>query len=176
VAYAAESSVPIPVEAYTSEGTVRGIVATSGHIRDVVEKETRLTIERAAWSDGRNGGSATIEVDDLLIIPLSDDPSLPVHATWHPLVLEVGPYLVTGEMPTLPGFDPDRALARPTGSFVMLRTVEVLDGETAQPIAAHVAALVNRYAVERFEADLMLGYFFPGAHFDAPPVEAPAEG
>jgi len=167
--------VPIPVEAYTNEGMVRGIVTASGHIRDIVETETRLTIERAAWSDGRNGGSATIEVDDLFIIPLTDDPSLPVHATWHPLILEVGPYLVTGEMPTLPGFDPDRALARPSGNFVMLRTVEVLDGETAAPIAAHVAALVNRYAVERFESTMMLGFFFPGAHFDAPAKDSPED-
>jgi hypothetical protein len=167
--------VPIPVEAYTNEGAVRGIVAASGHIRDVVETETRLTIERATWSDGRAAGSTNIEIDDLLIVPLVDDPSLPVHATWHPLRLEVGPYVVTGEMPTLPGFDPDRALARPTGSFVMLRTVEVLDRQTGEPIAAHVAALVNRYAVERFEAGLMLGFFFPGAHFDAPPAEESAE-
>ena len=162
---------PIAVEAYTNEGAVRGVVAASGNIRDVVETETRLTIERASWSNGRDGGPATIEVDDLLIIPLRDDPNLPVHATWHPLRLEVGPYLVTGEMPTLPGFDPEKALARPTGSFVMLRTVEILDGATAEPISAHVAALVNRYAVERFEAGIMLGFFFPGAHFDAPPSD-----
>ncbi len=167
---------PIAVQAYTNEGTVRGVVAAYGHIRDIVETETRLTIERAAWSDGRNGNSATIEVDDLLIIPLIDDPSLPVHATWHALRLEVGPYLVTGEMPTLPGFDPDRALARPSGNFVMLRTVEVLDGQTERPIAAHVAALVNRYAVEQFEAGLMLGFFFPGAHFNSPSVETTADG
>lgn len=166
---------PIAVEAYTSAGEVRGIVAASGHIRDVVETETRLTIERATWSDGRNGGSTVLEMDDVLIVPLLDDPSLPVHATWHPLRLEVGPYLVTGEMPTLPGFDPEKALARPTGSFVMLRTVEVLDGQTAEPIGAHVAALVNRYAVERFEAGLMLGFFFPGAHYEATQSEEPAE-
>lgn len=167
---------PIAVEAYTSEGVVRGFTAASGHIRDTLEAVTRLTIEQAAGADGRPLGTITLEVDDILIVPILDDPSLPVHATWHPLRLDVGPYVVTGEMPTLPGFDPGRALLRPTGSFVMLRTVEVLDLGTDLPIAAHTAALVNRYAVERFEAGLMLAFFFPGAHFDTVEAEAPVEG
>ena len=47
--------------------------------------------------------------------------------------------------------------------FVVLRDAE-LGSETAtsgRPIG-HVV-LVNRYAVERVEADLMLGFYFPGA-------------
>ena len=32
--------------------------------------------------------------------------------------LVVGPYIVAGELPTLPGFDPGRALTRPSGEFV----------------------------------------------------------
>ena len=36
-------------------------------------------------------------------------------------------------------------------------------------IGAH--ALVNRYGVERVEADLMLGFFFPGAAMDDLPDE-----
>ena len=65
-------------------------------------------------------------------------------------------------MPTLPGFDPGRALARPTGEFVLLRTSGVgprRPGRRRHP----AAALVNRYAVDRVAADLMLGFFFPGA-------------
>lgn len=163
---------PVPIEAYTSGGVIRGTVAGSGPLRDIVETETRLTIERASWNGGPPSADLVVEVDDLLVLSILEDPSLPVHATWHALRLEVGPYVVSGEMPTLPGFDPERALARPTGSFVPLRTVEVADRATGEPLAAHVAALVNRYGVERFEAGMMLGFFFPGAHFDAPATEA----
>ena len=34
------------------------------------------------------------------------------------------------------------------------------------PIGKH--ALINRYGVERVEADIMLGFFFPGAAMAAP--------
>ena len=67
-------------------------------------------------------------------------------------------------MPTMPGFDPGRALARPTGEFVLLRDVSIgLVGEADGPDMSRAMALVNRYMVERVEADLMLGFFFPGA-------------
>ncbi len=45
---------------------------------------------------------------------------MPVHPAWHDVILRAGPYLITGQMPTMPGFDPARALARPTGTFVLL--------------------------------------------------------
>jgi hypothetical protein len=67
-------------------------------------------------------------------------------------------------MPTMPGFDPGRALARPTGEFVLLRDarIRLLDRDDAGEATA-AELLVNRYAVDRVEADLMLGFFFPGA-------------
>ena len=40
--------------------------------------------------------------------------------------------------------------------------------------AVHDHALVNRYAVDEVSADLMLGFFFPGAHY--PPGADPATG
>ena len=64
----------------------------------------------------------------------------------------------------MPGFDPGRALARPTGEFVLLRDarlalIDLPDaGEASAP-----EVLVNRYTVDRVEADMMLGFFFPGA-------------
>ena len=108
----------------------------------------------------------TIPIDDVLIAVADDDPSVPVHAAWHGIRLEVGPYTLEGELPTLPGFDPGRALTRPSGEFVLLRDVRVgLRSDRARapltPVGHH--ALVNRYAVERVAADLMLGFFFPGA-------------
>ena len=64
----------------------------------------------------------------------------------------------------MPGFDPARALARPTGSFVLLDHVTLSlaatpDGGSIE----HGLAWVNRYVVERVESDLELGFFFPGA-------------
>ena len=54
-----------------------------------------------------------------------DDPFIAAHAAWHAIELEVGPYTVSGDLPTLPGFDPGRALTRPSGEFVMLRDVRL---------------------------------------------------
>ena len=105
----------------------------------------------------------------MLVAVGDDDPGSPVHATWHRIRLEVGPYEVEGEMPTLPGFDPGRALTRPTGEFVLLKDVRIAPrggGDAAvsggAPVGHH--ALVNRYGVESVACDLMLGFFFPGAH------------
>ena len=96
---------------------------------------------------------------------VSDEPDgIPVHAQWHSIELDAGPYRVYGEMPTMPGFDPGRALARPTGEFVLLRDARIalIDREDAGE-ASSAQLLVNRYTVDRIAADLMLGFFFPGA-------------
>ncbi len=73
----------------------------------------------------RPAADMSIPSDDVLIVVGDDDPSVPVHAQWHDIRLEVGPYTLEGEMPTLPGFDPGRALTRPTGEFVLLRDVSI---------------------------------------------------
>jgi hypothetical protein len=157
----------IHVEAYTADGVIRGVVARSGHLRDVLEAGGDLPIERATWQahgshSAAPAGQVDLPIDDLLVAIGDDDPTMPVHASWHRLRVDLPPYVLTGELPTLPGYDPGRALARPTGTFVVLRDAEL--GTTAaggHPIGH--AVLVNRYAVERVEADLMLGFYFPGA-------------
>lgn len=157
----------IHVEAYTEGGVIRGTVARSGHLRDVLEAGGELLIERATWqargdASPSPAGQVALPVDDVLAAVGDDDPTIPVHASWHQLRVDLPGYVLTGELPTLPGYDPGRALTRPTGTFVLLRDVELdTAGEPPRPLA-HVA-LVNRYAVERVEADLMLGFFFPGA-------------
>ena len=71
------------------------------------------------------------------------------------------------ELPTLPGFDPGRALARPSGRFVLLREVTIrLRDDPERVIAIHGRLLVNRYDVEAVSAELMLGFYFPGAHLE----------
>lgn len=159
---------PIQVEAYTEQGIIRGTLASEGHLREALERGSAVRLLHATVepSDGPAWTEAdlTLDPDDILLASEPLDAIGPVHALWHPLHLLVGPYVVQGELPTMPGFDPAKALARPTGEFVLLRDARVAstsDPET--PVASHVSLLVNRYVVERVEADLMLGFFFPGA-------------
>jgi len=170
-------AMPIRVDAYIAGGLASGVLARAGHLRDILEGAPSLDLERASWwalgeTTGRPAGDISIPVDDLLIAAADDDPVVPVHASWHPVQLEVGPYRVDGELPTLPGYDPGRSLTRPTGEFVMLRDVRLAmlsDPGPGAPIGHH--ALVNRYGVERVTADLMLGFFFPGASMDGQDAE-----
>lgn len=160
---------PIQVQAYTAGGIATGVVARAGHLRELLETGAELVVERTRWlaHDGsaeRPAGELRLLPDDLCIVVGEELGGVPVHAQWHALTLDLGPYRVTGEMPTMPGFDPGRALARPTGEFVTLRdvTIALLEREEAGWVACP-EALVNRYMVDRVAADLMLGFFFPGA-------------
>lgn len=162
----------IRVDAYTSGGMASGILARPGALRDALEEGGTLPLDGAAWlglddASASAAGSLAIPSDDVLVAVADDDPGIPVHAAWHRIHLESGPYAIDGELATMPGFDPGRALTRPSGEFLPLRDVHLsmLDRPGASlPIGDH--ALVNRYAVERIRADLMLGFFFPGATVD----------
>lgn len=158
---------PIQVDAYTVGGKANGVLARPGHLRENLEQSRELVLQGVRWfplggSEGQPAGDLTIAIDDVLIAVTDDESAIPVHASWHALRIEVGPYVMEAELPTLPGYDPDRALARPNGEFVLLRDPRLarLGGDLV-PIGNQ--ALVNRYAVERVEADIMLGFFFPGA-------------
>ena len=170
---------PIRVEIYVDGGIVTGIVAGARRLRDLLETGEDVEVERARWApiDGRPEPMPRgihLVAEDVLVAAAEDDLSTPVHASWHPVRLVVGPYVVDGELPTMPGFDPGRALTRPTGTFVVLRSVRVsLDGREPSSAPAHGVALVNRYAVDEVTADLMLGFFFPGAHVPPGTVTAP---
>jgi hypothetical protein len=158
----------IQVEAYTVGGKATGTLAREGHLREVLEQTGELALTGVRWralgaTAEAPAGDMTIAIDDVLVAVTDDESSIPVHASWHALRIEVGPYVMEGELPTLPGYDPDRALARPNGEFVLLRDPRLgrVDGDALAPIGKQ--ALVNRYSVERVEADIMLGFFFPGA-------------
>ncbi len=157
------------VELYGAKGVAVGVIAGANGLRESLENGRDLIVERAEWhpldgSPARPDSVLVLAEDDVFIAVADQGEPGPVHAQWHDIVLDVGPYRVSGQMPTMPGFDPGRALARPTGEFVLLRQVgialvtDVEDAAVEQP-----AAFVNRYVVDRVAADLMLGFFFPGA-------------
>ena len=157
----------IRVEIFAAGGIAVGAITRAGHVRDALESGAALTIDRATWHalDGsapRPIGEVTVAPDDIFLATSDESEELPVHAQWHDVILDVGPYRVRGQMPTMPGFDPGRALARPTGEFVQLRDVSIGLVEEEAGMERSMA-LANRYVVDRVEADLMLGFFFPGA-------------
>jgi hypothetical protein len=160
---------PIRVEAYTAGGIAMGVVARSGPLREALDGAGDLLVETARWlpldgSPEQLGGEIRVAADDLLLLVADEAEGGPVHAQWHTIELDAGPYLVVGEMPTMPGFDPGRALARPSGEFVFLRDARIrLIGEADAGEASAPRLLVNRYTVDRVKADMMLGFFFPGA-------------
>jgi hypothetical protein len=160
---------PFRVEIYAADGVAIAVVARSGSLREIVESGSTLLLERATWhpidgSPPQSRDELSLAPDDIHIAVGETVEDGPVHAQWHDVMVDVGPYHVTGQMPTMPGFDPGRALARPTGEFVLLRDVQVaLLGREDAGSVGHPGALVNRYVVDRVEADLMLGFFFPGA-------------
>lgn len=171
---------PIQVDAYMSEGVASGVLAHEGLLREQLEHDGVLAMTGAQWQplDGpaRAAGDVSIPIDDVFVAVADDDPAIPIHASWHGIRVELGPYVLEGEMPTLPGFDPGRALTRPTGEFVLLRDVSLglrSDADPPPPLTplGH-HALVNRYVVETVACDLMLGFFFPGATIIQAEVEA----
>ena len=162
------------VEAYTVGGIVTGEVPGAAVLRDLLERGEPLAMDGATWLpfDGptvHGRGSNALDADDVIAATDDGPPPIPVHAVWHSISLEVGPLRIDGELPTLPGFDPGRALTRPSGSFVLLRDarVEVIGRPEAGTVSRdHI--LVNRYAVDRVRSDIVLAFYFPGAHLETP--------
>jgi hypothetical protein len=173
---------PIRVDAYTNTGMAGGWLIGAAHLRDALESGQPLELNRVTWQAVENLaptelGSIVLEPDDMIVVVGDDESIIPVHAVWHAVRLEAGIYRIEGELPTMPGFDPGRALTRPTGEFVLLRDVrvEVMDRPDVGTVSVP-HAFINRYTVERVEADLMLGFFFPGAEVDESRLPGPPLG
>jgi hypothetical protein len=173
---------PIRVDAYLNTGMAVGWLLDAAHLREALERGQPLELNRVTWQAMEDLapttlGTLALEPDDLIVVVGDDESIVPVHAVWHSVGLEAGVYRIEGELPTMPGFDPGRALTRPTGEFVLLRDVRV--EITGRPDVGGVTvphAFVNRYTVERVEADLMLGFFFPGAVVDTSRLPGPLDG
>lgn len=161
------------VEAFTAAGIMRGALNGLPEFGAHSEAPLPFNIDRATWHPLIGGpverrGPVRLEVDEVLVL-WCEGQDLPIHASWHEVEFEMGPYAISGSLPTMPGFDPGRALARPGGPFVLVRDVRVT--LLANPEGGSVErshALVNRYSVERVKAAIDLGYYFPGAAFATP--------
>jgi len=158
------------IEAFTAGGVVSGAAMLPAGFRDGLDGGQPLDVERAIWNPIAGGaserrGRVRLEQDDLMIVCVESE-DLPIHAQWHAVELDAGPYRISGDLPTLPGYDPGRALSRPGGQFVLLREVRI--ELVGHPDGGHVErahALVSRYAVERVASDMDFGFYFPGARF-----------
>ena len=156
------------IEIFTPTGVLAGVTAgvpLTNHGPDLLSP---LTVRESRWypidgSPPSHRGQDSVAPDDILLI-VTPEPELRVHMAWFDVTLDVGPYRVTGSLATHPGFDPARAIARPSTDFVALReaTIELL-GHADADVAARPYINVNRYAVESVSSSLMLGFFFPGA-------------
>ncbi len=154
-------------EGYTGDGLVRGTL-DAGRLDELLEHAPDLVVEPAALIlvDGTELSSPRLSVPTDELIAVAAPPSVvgPVHAVWHDITLAAGPYRVDGLLPTVPGFDPGRALARPSGTFVLIGSAEIRlaaapdDGRLEYPLL-----WINRYSVDRVEADIELSLYFPGA-------------
>ena len=159
----------INVEVYTIGGMATGVLDRPGTLQEALGADGELRLDSAAWQSlddpaPRSAGSLTLASDDILLAVADDAPDDPVHAARHHVQLDAGPYLLEGELTTLPGFDPGRSLARPSGEFVLIHDVRLsLRDRPDAGVATGDHALVNRYGVDRICADLLLGFFFPGA-------------
>ena len=90
---------PIRVEAYTAGGVATGVVARTGPLREALDGAGDLLVERSRWlpldgSAERPGGDVRLAVDDVLLIVSDEAEGGPVHAQWHSIELDTGPYLV----------------------------------------------------------------------------------
>ena len=159
----------IQFEAYTADGIRHGAISEDGRLGDLLESLEQVDVVAGHFAslDGSDALRQTVtrlEVDDFLVVVAPPEANSPAHSVWHDVRIHAGPYILEARLPTLPGFDPARALARPSGSFVLLGDVRIgLGGRPDDGVDAHPFAWVNRYTVDRIESDLELGFFFPGA-------------
>ena len=165
------------VEVFTPTGVLAGLTAGAPLTHSGPDLTSALKVREGRWFP-LDGGTPSdqhelqVAPDDILIIATPPE-SILVHMTWFAVTLDLGPYRLTGELATHPGFDPERALARPSGIFVPIREarIELVD-ESGAGAADRAHVHVNRYAVERVVSTLMLGHYFPGAQLLTPATVA----
>ena len=165
------------VEIFTPTGVLAGLTAGVPLSTNGPNLTSALNVREGRWFalDGSRTEplrESQVAPDDILIL-VAAQPAVLVHMTWYSVTLDLGPYRVTGELATHPGFVPEQSLARPGSTFVPLRDarIELVD-EAGVGAADRAHIHVNRYAVERVVSSLMLGHYFPGANLLTPETVA----
>lgn len=165
------------VEIFTPTGVLAGLTAGVPLSTNGPDLTSALNVREGRWFalDGSSTEplrESQVAPDDILIL-VAAQPAVLVHMTWYSVTLDLGPYRVTGELATHPGFVPEQSLARPGSTFVPLRDarIELVD-EAGAGAADRAHIHVNRYAVERVVSSLMLGHYFPGASLLTPETVA----
>jgi hypothetical protein len=159
------------LEVFTADAVMTGTWPGDPDLHDVLESSGTLRLRTPTWTPHEEPGAAAppdgLAVDDVIAVVGDSDSRLSIHANWHDVVIDAGPYRITAQLPVLPGFDPGRALARPGSTFLLLRDAKLeLLGRPEAGELERAFVLVNRYAVDRVASDLVLGFFFPAAHFE----------
>jgi hypothetical protein len=168
------------VEIFTPTGVLAGTTARMPLTIDGPDLLSPLALADGRWYpiDGArpsHRGDELVAPDDILVIATAE-PELKVHLAWFAVTLDIGPYRVAGSLATHPGFDPARALARPSGGFVALSEVTIeLPTQPDSGTATRPYVHVNRYAVDQVDAALDLGFYFPGARVPSREAAAPTE-
>ena len=166
-------------EIYTPLGVLTGAADITPVTADGPELVDAVSVMNASWYPLDGGPPsqqprASVLPDDMLVV-VTPAPDLFVHLTRYAIAVEVGPYRVLGSLMTHPGFDPEKSIARPGGSFIPLSDVTIeLMGHPEAGTAEHAHVHVNRYGVVRVTSPIMLGHYFPGAQLETQQVAVPA--
>lgn len=166
-------------EIYTPTGVLAGTADVTPVTADGPDFAGPLAVLDARWYplDGEEPSqrpAVNVAPDDMLVV-VTPPPELKVHLTWYRIALEMGPYRVTGSLSTHPGFDPEKSISRPGGTFIPLSEVTIeLMGRPEAGSAERPHVHVNRYAVDRVSSPIMLGHYFPGAQLETHQVPVPA--
>src|SRR5690349_2532638 len=120
------------IEIYTPTGVLAGVAARAPLRNDGPDLESGFAMGDVRWypidgSSPTQRGEVWLQADEILLV-VTEDQEIGVHMNWHDICVDVGPYRVSGSIATMPGFDPDKALARPGSTYVPLRdaTIELV--------------------------------------------------
>ena len=111
------------VEIFTPTGVLAGLTAGVPLSTNGPDLTAALNVREARWfplvrraAPSRSARPRSPRTTSSSSSP--PQPAVQVHMTWYSVTLDLGPYRVTGELATHPGFVPEQSLARPGSTFV----------------------------------------------------------